>query len=95
VYRRVAAGAAGSASAFGDLDRALITLTELRARSADRVAARGREVAAARTQLASAVRRRSALERHRDRCRLAHDALLELRENADIDEANRARTART
>ncbi len=79
---------ARAARSLREIDISLNDVATLRVRRAERVAEARSAQARARADLADRAQQRSALEHHRDRCRVEYDALVEARENAELDEAN-------
>jgi flagellar export protein FliJ len=83
---------AGSVNALAEIDRSLVALDAAQRQRELRVADAQRCRAEARTELAGARRRRSALERHRERALARHAYAAELREDCELEEFNAART---
>ncbi len=79
---------AGNVCALAEIDRRIIALDKAQSGRKGLIAAALRRRAEARTELELAVRRRSALERHRERALAKHLQAGELREAAELDEFN-------
>lgn len=84
----LAGGLISQAGVCAVVGRRLEALATAACASRERITVAARAVAQARDALAIAAQRRSALERHRSRKRSAHETLAELREAAELDEAN-------
>jgi len=83
-----------AAMLYAEIDRCIGSLGRVRSVALERVALASGEVARARVQLELAAQRRESLERHRARAEAAHLERQELREAAELDEANARRMAR-